>query len=68
MVSGEHDSAAIARVVSDHVEDAGLAREVEPGDRLIEEENIGARGDRLGDQHPLALTSRERAIGAASKM
>ena len=53
----QHDGRPRRRLVGDHLEDALLRRQVEAGDRLVEEQQVGTGGERLGDQHALALAA-----------
>jgi len=68
MVRREDDGAAATSVLVDHLEDAPLARKIEAGDRLIEQQEVGSGRDGLGDQHPLAFPAGESAVGAASEV
>ena len=68
MVRREDDRAAGTSVLVDHLEDAPLARKIETGDRLIEQQQVGSGRDGLGDQHPLAFPAGERAVGTASEV
>lgn len=63
----DHD-ATRALAVLDHVEDAELAREIEAGDRLVEQEHVGVGCERLGDEHALLLASRQRPERRASEV
>ena len=43
----------------DHLDDALAGHDVEAGDRLVEQQDVGLLGQALGHQHPLALTARQ---------
>ena len=57
VVRGEqHGDPALGLGVED-VQDPLLARQVEPGDRLVEQQDLGLLGERLGHHDPLALAA-----------
>lgn len=59
VVGGYDDGPAPTALVGDHVEDALPGDDVEPRDRLVEQEHLGVLGQALGHEHPLALPARE---------
>ena len=59
---------ARSRLLVDDLEDALLAGEVEPGDRLVEQQQVGLGGQRLGDEHALALPAGELAERATPQV
>ena len=52
----------------DDLEDPLLAGEVETGDRLVEQQQVGRRGEGLGDEDPLALTAGQLPERAAAEV
>ncbi len=59
MMGGEHDGGAALDLLVDDPQDRLLARDVEPGDRLVEQQQARGTDERLSDQHPLPLSTRE---------
>jgi hypothetical protein len=55
----EHAHAELVSQMSQKVRDLGLHRYVESGERLVEDDDGGSRGQRPGERDPLALASAE---------
>jgi hypothetical protein len=68
MVGRENDDAARLSVLLDDVEDSKLTREVEAGDRLVQQQQIWSRCDRLCDENTLSLTTGQVAERLLSKV
>jgi hypothetical protein len=68
MVGREHDASSRSCVVVDHLEDAGLTRQVESGDWLVEKQHIRLGGNGLGHEYPLALATGELSVGASPEV
>ncbi len=61
VMGGEHDGGAPLDLLVDDPQDRLLAGEVEPGDRLVEQQQARRPHERLCDQHALPLPARELA-------
>lgn len=68
MVRGEDDHGALDGVLFDHMQDAELTGKIEPGDRLVEQEDVGIGRHRLRHQHPLLLAARQIAERTATQV
>ena len=67
MVGREHHRPATVDLGAHDLEDAPLRTDVEPGGRLVEEQDLGILCDPLRDERPLALPSRQLVEGAVPK-
>lgn len=57
VVCGQHDGSALGPFLVDHVEDDGPGDDVEPADRLVQQEQRRVLGEALGDENALALAA-----------
>ena len=64
----EDDEAAIGGLLVDHFEDAELARQVEAGDRFVEQQHVGLGGDRLCHEDALLLAAGQVPERAATEV
>ena len=55
----QHRGAVLLHEVHERVAEAGLRLDVDTRDRLVEHEQLGLGGQRLGDQHALLLAARQ---------
>ena len=55
LVGDQHDGGAAVLEAAQRVGQRLLAGQVDPGGRLVEDEQVGLAGERAGDQHPLLL-------------
>ncbi len=68
VMGGEDHHTTIVSELFDHVEDAQLARQIEPGDRFVEEEELRFGNDGLGDEDALLLPARQVAERSTAEM
>ncbi len=61
VVRGYNHGPACSGLLAEHLEDAFLAGEVEAGDRLVEQQQLRAAGERLRHEDTLSLATRESA-------
>ena len=64
----QHHGRAGGPLLGDEIEDALLRRQVETGDRLVEQQQVGFGGERLSNEHALALPTGERAERTAGEV
>ena len=67
VVGGDDDGAAGGPLLGQHGADLLHRRDVEPGRRLVEQQQVGLLGEALGDERPLALAARQLAQVAAGE-
>jgi hypothetical protein len=56
-----------SRAADQQIDDLRLDRDVERGDRLVADDDIGLHGERAGDRDALALATRELVRVAAGE-
>ena len=61
VMGGQHDDGSSGDLLLDHQEDPILARDVEPGERLVEQQDRRFGRERLSDDDPLTLATAELA-------
>src|SRR5262245_58172795 len=68
MADEEHGEAEALAEISEEVDDLRLHGDVEGGDRLVADEQLGPQDQCTGDRDPLTLTARELVRAALERL
>ncbi len=68
VMGGQDNEAAPVPFLGHHIEDELLARQIEAGDRLVEQEAVGIAGQCTGHQDPLTLSAGQLAEGSTEEI